>query len=217
MENHQSSDVSVLTLEACVESLMEALHAEKEGAHRLELCSRLDLDGLTPDTELTRNLLDAVKIPVKVMIRPRAGDFYYTESEVGFMAEQIQSFKESGVFGVVFGMLEKDDRLNISQIEYLAKVARPLEVTIHKAIDLCDDPLNEIRKLKRTGLVHAVLSSGAAPTAREGQIMLRNMIREAGEDIRIIAAGKITAQNLPELHRAIGAREYHGRSIVNYK
>ena len=203
-----------LILEACVETPEEAIRAELNGAHRLELCSRLDLDGLTPDKDLIRRTVDSLTIPVKVMIRPRAGDFVYSESELEQMIASILLCKQINVKGVVFGILDENNKLNLRQIKMLAELSKPLEVTIHKAIDLTPDILESVTSLKKIGAVSSILSSGGATTAMRGKETLREMIKRAGTVLKVIAAGNITNQNLAELHRFIGSDEYHGRKIV---
>ena len=203
-----------LLLEACVETLEEAIVAEKKGAHRIELCSRLDLDGLTPNLKLVLRVLNSVSIPVKVMIRPRGGDFYYNGMELDTMRKQIRLFKKTGVSGVVFGVLNRAGRLDLDQIITLAELASPLEVTIHKAIDKSKDPVEEIRQLVKNPRITSVLTSGKADTAGKGQHILKLMMEAAGTSLTIIPAGRITKENLESIHRAIGATEYHGRAIV---
>jgi copper homeostasis protein len=201
-------------LEACVESFAEALLAEKNGADRIELCSRLDLDGLTPDVELTKNILENISIPVKVMIRPRGGDFVYSNDEIEEMKEEILRFKTLNVQGFVFGILDSDNHLNLRQIDSLSKLSFPLKVTIHKAIDLCDDPVFETKQLVKISYVTSILTSGGTPTAYEGSENIKKMIAVAGDSISIISAGSITKNNLAEIHQRIGGLEYHGRRIV---
>lgn len=201
-------------IEACVETLKEAVSAEQNGAHRLELCSRLDLDGLTPDIELTKQVLEKVSIPVKVMIRTRGGDFVYSDEEIESMKNEISIFKMMGVQGVVFGMLMDDNNLNLDQIKQLAELASPLEVTIHKAIDETPDILSATIELIEIGNITSILSSGGASTAIKGKEILRKMIETTGASITIIPAGSITDSNLNQVHQLIRAREYHGRRIV---
>ena len=202
-----------LILEACVETLDEALLAEKNGAHRLELCSRLDLDGLTPDMELTKQVLSAVNIPVKVMVRPRGGDFIYSNSEIMQIRKEVLAFKELPLEGVVIGMLDNQHQLNLAHIAVLANMAFPLEVTIHKAIDLCADPVAEIEKLETLFGVTHVLTSGGAETAIEGAKVIKRM-HESAEVIEVIAAGRITPQNLESVKNSTGVTQFHGRRIV---
>jgi len=203
-----------ILLEACVETLEEAILAEKNGAHRIELCARLDLGGITPDKELVQDVVSQLNIPVKVMIRPRAGGFVYSTDELSAMKDDIQFCKQAGVRGVVFGALDKDDHLNLYQIQVLADAASPLEVTIHKAIDLTADPVTSLMELMKLRNITAVLTSGGAATALEGKEIIKKMLQVSDGKIQIIAAGRITNHNLAEIHNLIGAQEYHGRKIV---
>jgi len=200
--------------EACVQSVAQAVKAEANGAAQLELCSRLDLDGLTPDVEVVLEVLQMVSIPVKVMIRPVAGGFDYDTDVLGIMKSEIRKMSDLGVYGVVYGVTD-NNRLNFDAIKELIEVSRILDVTIHKAIDACNDPLIEVETLNALGRSLSVLSSGGASTATEGAAKLKEMIRIADPNIRIIAAGKITRQNFHEVHQQIGASAYHGRNIVS--
>jgi len=203
-----------ILLEACVETLEEAILAEKNGAHRIELCARLDLDGITPDKELIQDVVSQLNIPVKVMIRPRAGGFVYSTDELSAMKDDIQFCKHAGVQGVVFGVLDKTNHLNLDQIQVLEDEASPLEVTIHKAIDLTADPVTSLMELMKLRNITAVLTSGGAATALEGKEIIKKMLQVSDGKIQIIAAGRITNHNLAEIHNLIGAQEYHGRKIV---
>ena len=203
-----------IILEACVESLKEAILAEKRGADRIELCSRLDLDGLTPVKELIKQVIHNLRIPVKVMIRPRSGDFVYSANELSEMKESIHFCKQAGVKGVVFGILDKTNHLNFDQIQELAEAASPLEVTIHKAIDQTPDPIASLNDLLQIEHITSILTSGGSTTAMEGKDVIKKMLQASKGKINIIAAGKITDQNLAEIHQLIGAHEYHGRKIV---
>lgn len=203
-----------LILEACVESLAEAIQAEINGAHRLELCSRLDLDGFTPDLELTKQVLDRVKVPVKVMIRPKGGDFVYSDVEFEKMKDEINFFKTLNIQGVVFGILDETNHLNLKQIQSLADLAFPMEVTIHKAIDETPNILQSVSELLSVDHITSILTSGGSATAIEGKETIQQMINLAGKNLKIIPAGRITSENLNEVHHLIGSAEYHGRKIV---
>lgn len=206
--------MSKILLEACVETKSEAIQAEKKGAHRIELCSHLELDGLTPSYKLTQDILNTLSIPVKVMIRPRGGDFVYNEQEFEKMKEEIKFFKTLNIQGVVFGILDEKNHLNLKQIQRLADLAFPLEVTIHKAIDETPDILQSVSELLSIDNITNILTSGGVPTAMEGKETLQKMIDIAGNDLTIIPAGRITNENLIEIHEMISAKEYHGRKIV---
>ncbi len=148
------------------------------------------------------------------MIRPRGGNFVYTSAELQTMEKSIVRVKTLGVHGIVLGILQTNEKeLDIAAIKQLTQVAAPLPVTVHKAIDCCDDPLREMILLKEIG-VHGILTSGKAATALQGCELLKQMVRLAGNAMQVIAAGKITPNNLEELHQIIQAPAYHGRKIV---
>jgi len=203
-----------MLLEACVDLLSQALRAEQQGAHRIELCADLSVGGLTPSRELIKSAQAQLSIPIMVMIRPRAGDFCYSAEEIEQMLASIAFCKTVGVAGVVFGITDADNNLDISAIAQLTAAAAPLLVTIHKAIDTVNDPLQDLEKLLSINGIQRVLTSGAAETAEAGQATLRQMLAVADDRITILAAGKVTKDNLAHLHAKIGAQEYHGRKIV---
>jgi copper homeostasis protein len=203
-----------MTIEACVESLAEAMKTEKNGATQIVLCADLANDGLTPDYDLIKEVKSKVKIPVKVMIRPRAGNFVYTIREIETMIHSIAFCKEIDVAGVVFGVLKADNTFDLDAIKELTSFASPLKVTIHKAIDLTPDLNMASTQLKGISGITSILSSGGAKTALEGSATLNKMIQIADNKIEIIAAGKITNENLEEVQRTIKTSAYHGRQIV---
>jgi copper homeostasis protein len=206
--------ISGLVLEACVETYEQAVSAEERGAHRIELCSHLEHGGLTPDASLYRKLKEVLKIPIKVMIRPRPGDFVHSRDEVQVMVDDIVRFKELGAVQLVMGVLDARGQVDVDQLARLAEQAYPLPITFHKAIDETADPLHELERMSGIENVVYILSSGKKPTAREGFRILRAMIDRFGDRYTIIAAGKVTGDNLEEIHKLVGAREYHGKRIV---
>lgn len=200
--------------EACVESLEQALMAEKLGADRIELCSRLDLDGLTPSAGLIESVVRNVRIPIRIMIRPRGGHFVYSQQEVEHMILSIETCKTVGVEGVVFGAMTNDDYLAIDVIDRLAQCAAPLKVTVHKAIDATIDPVVEFDRLYLLNRIDAVLTSGKGATALEGIEVLQKMLARGDQYPQVIVAGKVTNENLKQLHSKIQSRAYHGKKIV---
>jgi copper homeostasis protein len=200
--------------EVCVETLQEAVLAEKLGANRIELCSDLHLDGLTPSFELMKQACSILKIPVMVMIRPRAGNFVYAEIEIRRMKSEIDLAKEAGAAGVVFGLLTPENKIDETNTLVLVEYAHPLPVTFHKAIDVMENPVEGVSVLKEIGGIKRVLTSGGKPTALEGQETIRKMIEVAGEQITVLVAGKVTNQNVEEIQNLTGAIEFHGRRIV---
>lgn len=200
--------------EVCVDTREQALRAQAQGADRIELCARLDLDGLTPDAGFIRFALDSLQIPVHVMIRPRGGDFVYTQEELRQMREEIAYCKAQGVPGVVFGVLKPDHTLDIPAIAELTRLASPMKVVVHKAIDRTPDPVEALQALLEIEGIHSVLTSGGAATALEGAEVLKKMLALAGDQIQVMVAGKVSVENLAQVHELFHAREYHGRLLV---
>lgn len=203
-----------LLLEACAETLEEALDAERRGAQRIELCSALDQDGLTPTPELIRQCRQRLSIPLMVMIRPRGGDFVYSAAELAQMEAEIAFCKEQAVAGVVFGLLTPDRRIDLENTKRLILAARKLDVTFHKAIDQARDVLESFRQLNTLSGLTRVLTSGGAATAWEGREMLKTMHAMPGRRIRIIAAARLLPDNRAQLADYTGIGELHGRRIV---
>jgi copper homeostasis protein len=199
--------------EACVESLIDALEAEKRRADRIELCDNLSQGGTTPSYGTIKVALSTLKIPVFPIIRPRGGDFYYTPDEIEVIKEDIKVCKSLGAKGVVLGLLTKDKKIDFEVLSQLVELAKPMEVTFHKAIDELEDPTLVIDELINIG-VKRILSSGTKPTALEGKDMLNKMIEKAGDRLTIVVAGKVTKEILPEVSNLIPAKEYHGKVIV---
>ena len=201
-------------IECCVESLSEALIAEKRGADQLELCSDLANDGLTPDTALTEKILETISIPLKVMIRHRKGDFFYDKSDISIIKNQINSMKLIGIKHIVFGSLTYLNRINLEQIKMVSEWAYPMNVTYHKAIDLSENFFEDTELLLQFKNVKSLLTSGQASTAEKGYLTLKRLLADFGKNIKIISAGSITDKNLNKIHNMIRGRYYHGRKIL---
>ncbi|MBT3385495.1 MAG: copper homeostasis protein CutC [Prolixibacteraceae bacterium] len=200
--------------EACVETFEEAKLAEQKGANRIELCSDLANDGLTPTSELMNKTTSKLKIPVMVMIRPLAGNFIYSKKEIIQMKSEIDQAKKAGATGVVFGLLTSENTIDIENTRILAEYSKPLPVTFHKAIDELESPVEGVSELLQIENIKRILTSGGKPTALEGQETIRKMIGIAGDKITILVAGKVLDSNIEEIQKLTGADELHGRRIV---
>lgn len=200
--------------EACIENFEEAQNAAQKGADQVELCSKLHLDGCTPDRHDITRCLAELDILIKVMIRPVAGSFVTSLETIKIMKSEIKEMKNLEVKEVVFGLTTINQRLDIEQIATLRDIAYPMGVTIHKAIDTSSDILSDLDLLIQLGGIKSVLTSGGKSTANEGMDILRQMLDMAGDDIEIIPAGKITFENVDALHETLQAKVYHGRRIV---
>ena len=203
--------------EACVDSFSDAVNAEKKGANRIELCGRLDLDGLTPSKKLIKKVFLNLNIPIRVMIRPKHPSFIYSNEDIRIMIEDINYCKELGVDGVVFGCLNKDSNLNMTQINLLSDIAKPLNVIIHKAMDKTDSVLNSLLLLLKNKNINGVLSSGGKTFAIDATETLKKMLDLVPDNFEIINAGGITYKNFNELHSLIQGKYYHGKKIIKIK
>ncbi len=201
-------------LEACVETFEQCKIAEKKGAHRLELCANLEEGGLSPSEDLIKKVLAEINIPVKVMLRPRPGDFTYYNDEFELMKKQLYAFQELGVKEVVTGIVTRTSDLDYLRMKMLCHLCPEIKFTFHKAIDVTSDPLVAIEGLKDIPNVVSILSSGGHATAEEGLNTLKEMKLKCGQDISLIPAGKITNENVVTFHDLLNVQEYHGRLIV---
>tara|TARA_B100001996_G_scaffold303850_1_gene244677 strand:+ start:28 stop:660 length:633 start_codon:yes stop_codon:yes gene_type:complete len=201
-------------IECCLESLNEAISAEKKGANQIELCRNLIDDGLTPDYKLVRTVINSVLIPVKIMVRPRKGNFIYSDEEMVQIKDQISTFKSIGVTQIVFGALNKHRVVDIDHTKRAIEWSYPMQITFHKAIDYSNNFFDDIESLINLGGIDSILTSGKASTAKAGSSILREAIKNYGEDIKIISAGKITDKNLNNIHKLINGKYYHGKNIL---
>jgi len=201
-------------IECCLESLNEAISAEKKGANQIELCRNLIDDGLTPDYKLVRAVINSVLIPVKIMVRPRKGNFIYSDEEMVQIKDQISTFKSIGVTQIVFGALNKHRVVDIDHTKRAIEWSYPMQITFHKAIDYSNNFFDDIESLINLGGIDSILTSGKASTAKAGSSILREAIKNYGEDIKIISAGKITDKNLNNIHKLINGKYYHGKNIL---
>ena len=194
-------------LEICVDSLDSALAADSGGADRLELCSGLPEGGLTPSLALIRAVRSQVKANVHVMIRPRGGDFLYSDGELAIMREDIRMAGEAGADGVVFGALTEAGTVDGERTRELVELARPMRVTFHRAFDLTRNLTEALDVLISLGIEH-VLTSGGEPTAVAGKEKIRKLVHLADQRIQVMVGGGVRADNVAELAET-GAREFH--------
>ena len=133
--------------EVCVDNIKDAMRAVDLGANRIEYCSKLSEEGLTPDIEDVKYLLKNINIPLRIMIRPHSKSFNYSEKDISIMLKDISTFKKIDIDGVLIGCLNKDDEIDLEKINLLVEKAKPLKVIFHKAIDITSDPLKSLKNL----------------------------------------------------------------------
>jgi copper homeostasis protein len=195
-------------LEISVETLEAAMAAERGGADRIELCADLSVGGVTPGTDLVSTARAQIRIPIFVMIRPRAGDFFYSTAEFEEMKRSIVDAMESGVDGVVLGVLTEGRRVDVERTGVLVELARPLPVTYHRAFDEAADLHQALEEVIQTG-AKRILTSGGAKNAPEGAALLAELIKVAGERIVILPGAGISALNVEQIAQRTKAREFH--------
>lgn len=198
-----------MLLEVCVDSLARLRAAEAYGAGRIELCSRLDLGGLSPDRELLEAALESARIPLHVMVRTRPGSFVYTREEVASMEAEVRSLRERGFAGVVLGALTDDRRIDSAALACLLAAARPMSTTFHRAFDEIAQPLDALDELIALG-VDRLLTSGGAPDAFQGRWHLRELVTRARGRITVMAGGGVRAGNAAAILADAGVPELHG-------
>ncbi|NXG46458.1 CUTC protein, partial [Psilopogon haemacephalus] len=196
-------------MEVCVDSVESAVNAERGGAGRIELCAGLVEGGTTPSMGLLQVVKQCVRVPVFVMIRPRGGDFLYSDREVEVMKADIRLAKLHGADGLVFGALTEDGRIDTELCTALLAVCRPLPVTFHRAFDMVHDPMVALETLISLGF-ERVLTSGCDSSALEGL----SLIKRLAEQVSVPAAsllywGGITERNLQRILEGSTASEFH--------
>ena len=198
-------------LEVCVDSLASARAAIRGGADRLELCSALLAGGLTPYEALLRQIRAESDIPIRCLMRPRAGDFLYTKEELELMCCQIHSLKQAGADGFVIGCLTPQGDLDEPAMKSLAEACGDCGITLHRCIDVSRDPLDTYRKAAALG-IDTVLTSGAAASCKAGQSVIEQLIalRDAENGPEVLIGAGVNADVIRHFRRAIpGTAAFH--------
>lgn len=190
-----------------------ALVAQQAGADRIELCSGPEEGGVTPSAGLIRAARERLQIQVYPIIRPREGDFLYSEEEFRIMLRDIEYCKQVGCNGVVIGMLLADGRVDELRCGRLVEVAYPMGVTFHRAFDRAADPFAALEIIIRIGC-ERILTSGQRPVAMEGAELLHELVREAEERIVIMPGSGVRSENVAQLAARTGAVEFHTSARV---
>ena len=195
-------------LEVCCGDLQSVRAAIEGGAHRVELCEALELDGLTPSEAMMEAAI-GMGIPVQVLIRVREGDFVYSKDEICKMRNDIRLARKLGAAGVVIGALMPDGSINEEAIRCMMDEAEGLSVTFHRAFDVCRKPEEALEKIISLGC-HRLLTSGQATTAELGIPMLKKLVEQADGRIIIMPGAGVNPQNASRILEETGALEIHG-------
>jgi copper homeostasis protein len=197
-----------LLLEVCAGSITSALNASKGGAQRVELCDNLSEGGTTPSPGIIKQAVRLLDIPVFVLIRPRSGDFLYSNAEFEAMKEDVLFCREQGAKGVVLGVLNSDGSVDLEHTSELIRLANPMEVTFHRAFDMTPDPFRALEDIIGLGIAR-ILTSGQAASAPAGSGIIAGLITRASGRVIIMPGGGINEVNIIELQQKTKAVEFH--------
>ncbi len=199
--------MSVL-LEVCAQSYVSAMIAQEAKADRIELCAALEVGGLTPSPSLMLAVRRDLTIPICVLVRPRAGDFFYTDEEFEIIKNDVMWCRDNGMDGVVVGCLDEKNELDLLKMKELARLAYPMEVVCHKAFDRTPTPSVSLDKLISWGY-DRVLTSGGAKNVVEGAAELQRLVKQAEGKIEILAGGGVRSDNVVALVKSTGVQQVH--------
>lgn len=198
-----------ITFELCAESLEACLVASKGGANRIELCSALSEDGLTPSHALIRAAVQRSGLPVYVLLRPRGGDFLYDADEFALMQDDLQHARDLGASGFALGILRANSRVDVERTRELVKLAAPLEVTFHRAFDVTPSLEEALEDVISSGC-RRVLTSGGACDVVAGSASLARLVERAAGRIEVAVGGGLRLENAASVARATKAVSFHG-------
>jgi len=200
--------MSTILLEICAGSITSCLAAQEGGAHRVEFCDNLLEGGTTPSYGQIAVARERLWIGLNVIIRPRGGDFLYTDLEYEVMQRDIIACKKLGVDGVVIGILTANGYIDVPRCKALVELASPMQVTFHRAFDVAQNPLKALEDVIATGC-NRLLSSGQAATALEGAAMLKTLQAAAGERLVVMPGAGVRSNNIAKLVATTGCKEFH--------
>lgn len=212
----KNASMKKYTVEVCVDSVASAIAARKGGADRLELCSGLVIGGLSPSPALFRKVQEETGLPIRTLLRPRFGDFCYNSYEFAVLQDEIAMFRELGAQGVVIGALQPDGTLPMDRLEKMVEAASPMNLTFHRAFDLCRNPFEALEQCTRLG-IGTILTSGQKSSAWEGRFLLQQLQQYGAGRVEILVGAGVTPDNIGQLARFTGAHAFHlsGKKTVD--
>lgn len=195
-------------LEACVDSVESAIAAQQGGAKRVELCGNLIIGGTSPGKALFQAVRKYTDLEIRVLLRPRFGDFCYDEYEFEIMKEDVQMYRELGADGIVTGILLPDGELDAERMQTLICKAGNADVALHRAFDVCSDPYETLEQAVDLG-IGTILTSGQKNSAWEGRELLRELVRRSDGRIEILVGAGVSPETIEKLVPFTGAQAYH--------
>ena len=202
--------------EVCVDNLKDAILAYDGGANRIEYCSNLEQDGLTPNFDELLTLSKTIPIPIRCMLRPHSNSFIYNKDDIERIIKTINFCKKNKIDGVVFGCLNAENKIDFSTLKLISKITKPLKLIFHKAIDFTPDFNKSLRDLIDSKMVDGVLTTGGKQKAMDNLELLSKISKISPKNFEFIACGNITYKNYDYIHSIVKSKFYHGKKIIKF-
>ena len=202
--------------EVCVDNLKDAVSAYEAGANRIEYCSNLDQDGLTPNFDELLTLSKTIPIPIRCMLRPHSNSFTYNKNDIEKIRKTINFCKKNKIDGVVFGCLNAKNEIDFTTLKVISNITKPLKLIFHKAIDITTDFDKSLRELIDSEMVDGVLTTGGKQKAMDNLELLSKISKFSSKNFEFIACGNITYENYDYIHSIIKSKFYHGKKIIKF-
>jgi len=202
--------------EVCVDNLKDALLSYQHGANRIEYCSNLEQDGLTPNIDELLTLSKTIPIPIRCMLRPHSNSFTYNKDDIERIIKTINFCKKNKIDGVVFGCLNTENEIDFPTLKLISKISNPLKLIFHKAIDFTPDFNKSLRYLIDSKMVDGVLTTGGKQKAMDNLELLSKISKISPKNFEFIACGNITYKNYDYIHSIVKSKFYHGKKIIKF-
>ena len=202
--------------EVCVDNLKDAILAYDGGANRIEYCSNLGQDGLTPNFDELLTLSKTIPIPIRCMLRPHSNSFTYNKDDIERIIKTINFCKKNKIDGVVFGCLNTENEIDFPTLKLISKISNPLKLIFHKAIDFTPDFNKSLRDLIDSKMVDGVLTTGGKQKAIDNLELLSKISKISPKNFEFIACGNITYKNYDYIHSIVKSKFYHGKKIIKF-
>ena len=202
--------------EVCVDNLNDAVRAYEAGANRIEYCSDLDQDGLTPNIDELLTLSKTIPIPIRCMLRPHSNSFTYNKNDIEKIRKTINFCKKNKIDGVVFGCLNSENEIDFTTLKLISKITKPMKLIFHKAIDITTDFEKSLTALIDSKMVDGVLTTGGKQKAIDNLELLSKISQFSSKNFEFVACGNITYENYDYIHKIVKSKFYHGKKIIKF-
>ena len=202
--------------EVCVDNLNDAVRAYEAGANRIEYCSDLDQDGLTPNIDELLTLSKTIPIPIRCMLRPHSNSFTYNKNDIEKIRKTINFCKKNKIDGAVFGCLNSENEIDFTTLKLISNITKPMKLIFHKAIDITTDFEKSLTDLIDSKMVDGVLTTGGKQKAIDNLELLSKISQFSSKNFEFIACGNITYENYDYIHKIVKSKFYHGKKIIKF-